>query len=305
MNVRTSLDELAAVAEPRHLAIGVFDGLHLGHRAVIGRALAAARDDGGTAAMVTFDPHPARVLRPETAPLLLTHTAHKLALAAELGVREAVVVAFDAAFCRLAAADFARALTRACGTGGSVAVGRDWRFGHRAIGDVELLRAHGLAVAAVDPVCVNGETISSTLVREAVAAGSLDRAALFLGRAHSVLGTVMEGRKLARQLGFPTANVAVANEQLPPNGVYAVRARWAAGGWHPGVANLGVRPTVEENGGRLLEVHLFDRDASLYGQSMEVRFEAFLRPEQVFTGLEALKEQIARDSAAARAALGM
>jgi len=307
MTVHRDIEGLGSLPGPAHCAIGVFDGVHLGHQAVIGEALRSAREGGGTACVVTFDPHPARVLAPASAPRLLTSTPHKLRLLEDLGIGHTVVIRFDREFAELPAEVFVENLHRAAGSLARVCVGEEWRFGNRCTGDVALLDRLGgelgFAVTGVPTVRVGGMIASSTRIREAVAGGDFSVAEKLLGRPYTVLGTVVEGRRLGRTLGFPTANLRVHNEQLPPTGVYAVgvlrgsRERWL------GVANLGYRPTVEgEDLRRTLEVHLFDFEGVLYGEDLEVRFLAFLRPERKFGDLDALKAQIERDAAAARAA---
>jgi riboflavin kinase/FMN adenylyltransferase len=182
-------------------------------------------------------------------------------------------------------------------------VGYTWSFGHGREGNIHLLmemgQEHGFAVYGVPPLKIDSQVVSSTLIREAVARGDFTRAATFLGREYSVFGTVVEGQKLGRQLGFPTANVAVENEQLPPLGVYAVEASMGTQ-WLPAVANLGRRPTVAADAEPSLEVHLLDWSGDLYGKDMEVRFKRHLRSEMKFSSLDELKAQIARDVAAAR-----
>ncbi|HEY8991783.1 MAG TPA: bifunctional riboflavin kinase/FAD synthetase [Luteolibacter sp.] len=297
----TTFEELAAIGEDLHLALGVFDGVHVGHRAVIGRAIAAAKRAGGRAGVVTFDPHPIRVLAPERAPRALLATLdHKAHLLAELGVELLLAVPFDAAFARVEAEEF---LDRLCATKvKTLAVGEDWRFGRGRRGDVAMLRRfaaeRGFALEAVPPVMGDGERVSSTRVRQAIRDGNLEAAAQMLGRPYSVEGVVAKGRQLGRQLGFPTANVATGDVQLPPDGVWAVRVA-TDGRVLEGVANLGVRPTVDGSF-HSLEVHLFDFSSDLYGQTLEVTFESFIRPERKFESLEALKSQIAADSAEAR-----
>ncbi len=305
LEIYRSPDALAALG-PAYLAVGVFDGVHLGHRAVIGRAVDDARREPSAAAVVvTFDPHPLRVLRPEAAPRLLTSTRHKFHFFAQLGATHCLALPFDETFATTSPEDFITALVKAARPLREICVGFNWTFGRGGAGNLDLLtrlgERHGFAVVGLPSVSVDGETVSSTLIRQAVEAGDLARAARFLGREFTILGTVVAGQRLARQLGFPTANLAAHNEQFPPNGVYAVEAEWR-GGKYSGVVNLGFRPTVAAPGGeRVLELHLFDFDGDLYGEDVEVSFRAFLRPERKFGGVEELKEQIGRDVERARA----
>ncbi len=309
MNIIRSISDLSCVPGPAYLAVGVFDGVHLGHQSVVRRAMDdAKRESGGHAVAVTFDPHPMKVLRPDAAPRLLTSSPHKLKVLAELGVGHTLVIPFDLEFSRTPPEVFIESLATACRPLREICVGYDWSFGKGRAGNVDLLtrlgRAQNFVCVGLPPVvAADGAQISSTLVRAAVEAGELPRAAELLGREYTILGTVIEGRKLGRTLGFPTANLAAHNEQFPPNGVYAARAK-IAGVERSGVLNLGVRPTVE--GGpaeRLLELHVFDFEGDLYGTEIEVAFHAFLRSEQRFANLDALKSQIAADCDAARAAL--
>lgn len=299
-----SIDDLAVIPGPLYLAIGVFDGVHLGHRAVLQRALDDARRGGGTAVAVTFDPHPIRVLRPESAPRLLTSTAHKLQLIRTFGVAQPLVIPFDREFAATPPEDFIRALAAASRPLREICVGHEWSFGKGRAGNLALLGKMGAELAfdevGVPAVTIDGEIVSSTLIRHAIEAGELARAARFLGREFTVLGTVVRGGQLGRKLGFPTANLAAHNEQFPPNGVYAVKVQRAEAVWR-GVANIGVRPTLENSSGeRVLEVHLLDFAGELYGEDLEISFQRFLRTEQKFAGLDALKAQIARDVIAAR-----
>jgi riboflavin kinase/FMN adenylyltransferase len=306
MTVHRNIDGLGGIPGPVHCAIGVFDGVHLGHQAVIGEAMASAREGGGTACVITFDPHPARVLAPASAPRLLTSTPHKLRLLEDLGIAHVVVITFDREFAEMPAEAFVRGLNGSAGDLARICVGSDWRFGNRCTGNVELLERLGsdlgFAVTGVPTVRVDGMVASSTRIREAVAGGDFSVAERLLGRPYTVLGTVVEGRRLGRTLGFPTANLRVHNEQLPPTGVYAVRIRRGTGAEWAGVGNLGYRPTLEgDEMRRTLEVHAFDFSGDLYGEDLEVRFLSFLRPERKFENLEALKRQIETDAAAARA----
>ena len=300
MDTLEDIGQLARLHGPVHLAIGVFDGVHLGHQAVIQTAL---RQPHGSPVVVTFDPHPARVLRPDRAPLLLTSTRHKLLLLERLGVPNVLVLPFNAALAATEAADFVTRLQHACHPLGSITVGHDWTFGHRARGNVALLQSLGITVHAVPPVIIDGSPASSTTVRHSLATGNLAHATRLLGRPPTTLGTVIQGRQLGRQLGFPTANITPDTEQLPPNGVYAVRAT-LDNHTHHAVANIGLRPTLHSpSPQRLLEVHLLDFHQSIYGAELEIEWVARLRPEQQFPSLDALAAQITLDVATAKSTL--
>jgi riboflavin kinase/FMN adenylyltransferase len=236
---------------------------------------------------------------------MLTSTRHKLKILERLDVARVLVLPFDEAMAATPAEEFVAGLRSACRPIGSIAVGHDWVFGHRARGSVALLRSMGLTVHAVEAVLVDGATARSTGVREALATGDFTRAARLLGRPPTVLGTVVAGRQLGRKIGFRTANLALENEQLPPHGVYAVRID-LDGQPLTGVANLGLRPSVEIGAMECrLEVHLFDFAEDIYGRELEVEWVAFLRPEHTFPSLEALTAQIAHDAATARELLGV
>lgn len=292
-----------------HFAIGVFDGIHLGHQEVIRRATHAAARDGGRAAVLTFEPNPIRVIAPhaELPPWLGTPGQTRDWLAALPGSPALLPLRFDASLAKLEPADFLDTLTR--GDIRTVAVGEDWRYGHDRRGDTELLQQHAAArgyrveiVAAVD---CDGARVSSTRIRHAIRDGRLDEASRLLGRPHAVRGTVVEGRKLGRTIGFPTANVDTAGACLPPDGVWAVHFGIAGAPVdRPAVANLGVRPTVSGTG-RLLEVHVFDCSENLYGARADVVFREFIRPERKFDSLDGLRAQIEADARAARLQLGI
>ncbi len=303
MKILHSIAELSTLPGPLVLAIGVFDGVHLGHRAVIERALSDARIAGGRAVVVTFDPHPARVLRPEQSPLLLTCTRHKQRLIATLGVEHLLIIPFDGKLAATEPAEFIREISAAANPLRQICVGENWAFGKGRAGNITLLKtlgaSMGFGAVGIPDVQLDGRPVSSTAIRMAVQAGDLTTAAKLLGRDFSILGTVVEGKKMGRSIGFPTANLASNNEQLPPNGVYAVSAR-LLGAELRGVANVGVRPTVEDAGARICEVHLFDYQGEFYGEEMEVSFQRFIREERKFQSLDALREQIALDVKAAR-----
>ncbi len=304
-----SLGALARLPGPIHLAIGFFDGVHLGHQAVIRRAQATAASEGGTAVALTFDPHPVQLLRPESAPALLTAPPHKSRLLDALGLSHLLVLPFDQAFAALSPEAFIASLAHACHPLASITVGHNWGFGKGRGGNFHTLTELGTRFhfrpQAVAPVLLDGSPVSSTRVRQAVAEGDFPTAARLLGRPYSILGEVITGRQLARKLGFPTANLPVDGLQLPPFGVYAVRAS-TTHHLRNGVANLGRRPTVEHNPlvPCQLEAHLFDFQGDLYGQTLEVVFVQHLRGELRLNSLEALQAQIARDAAQARTLLG-
>ncbi len=298
MQVVRTFEELASPASDVFLAIGIFDGVHLGHQRVFGQARDDARAAGGRAVVLTFDPHPIRVLQPDRAPLLLTSTEHKLALIEKLGVDATVVMTFDKNFSETPAEQFIERISFCR----EVCVGSRFRFGHNRTGDVQLMKKLGLAVREIQSVLTeSGETISSSAVRQHVLAGNLDAAAAMLGRPFSILGTVEHGDHRGRALGFPTANLNPHNEALPPNGVYAVRAI-LEGRSLGGVVNIGVRPTFAGTA-RRLEVHIFDVNEGFYGRDIEVVFVHRLRDEQKFDSIEKLRHQIAADVTAARVIL--
>lgn len=303
----SAIPDLATVPGPIVLAIGVFDGVHLGHRSVLQRALEDARAAGGTAVAVTFNPHPAKILRPQNPPRLLTATAHKLRLIRALGIEAILVIPFTAEFAATVPEDFVMQLHFACDPLREICVGHEWSFGRGRKGNLDMLRQMGDRLGfdevGVPAVHVGGELVSSTAIRSAVESGDLGRAALLLGREYSILGTVVRGDQIGRSLGFPTANLSAHNEQFPPNGVYAVTAV-RQGQPLKGVVNLGIRPTIgSATGERVLELHLFDFNEQIYGEEIEVTFRKHLRPEQKFASVDALKAQIAADVAEARRVL--
>ena len=302
MKVFRTLAELAATNRPVSLAIGVFDGVHLGHQRVLNQARAARAADG-LAVALTFDPHPIRILRPDHAPVLLTSTAHKLALIEQLDIDACVLIHFDNAFAAITAEQFIAQLAFCR----HICVGTRFHFGHDRTGNPALLAQlaprYGFTVTEIKPVLTPaGEMISSTAVRQHILAGNLDRAAAMLGRPFSILGTVIKGDGIGHQLGYPTANVypAPGGEAFPPDGVYLTRVT-VAGQTLTGVINLGRRPTfTDRSHQRLLEVHLLDFNRDIYGQELEVTFLQKLRGEQKFATVGDLKIQIAADIATAR-----
>lgn len=303
MNTIAAISDLTKVPGPIAIAAGVFDGVHLGHRAVISSALDFAAANQGSAVVLTFDPHPTAVLRPGNASPLLTSTRHKLRILAGQGVQHTLVIPFNKDFAATAPADFVRQLAAACPLR-QICVGEDWAFGKGRAGNLALLTQLGpqlgFTANGIPSVAIDGQSVSSTAIRAAIQNGDLPAARRLLGREFSLFGTVIAGNKLGRTIGFPTANIRPENEQLPPNGVYAVTAE-LGNKRIAGVANIGLRPTVQDaDRERLLEVHLFEFTGDLYGQDMEVHFRNFIRPEQRFASLDALKDQIARDAKSAQ-----
>ncbi len=300
----STIAELEEVQGPLHLAMGVFDGVHLGHQAVIGTAVEGARGSGGVAGVLTLEPHPIQILAPGQAPRrILVSLEHKERLLASLGVTVLLVLRFDETMARQSAEEFGEHLFSVAALRQMVA-GEDWKFGRERRGTIDLLRRlgepHGVEVTAVPAVMLKGERVSSTRLRRALRDGNLQAASEMLGRSYTVMGTVVRGEQLGRKLGAPTANIMLNDEQLPPDGVYVVTATIGEGEeTHRGVANLGVRPTV--NGERrLLEVHLLDFEGDLYEAGVEVCFGLRLRSEKKFKDREELREQIRRDLKEAR-----
>ena len=223
METFRSISELSKLRGPLFLAIGVFDGVHLGHQAVISTSAQHARAANGTAVVVTFDPHPEKVLRPKTAPHLLTATPHKIALIRDLGMAHLLIITFDKQFAATEPEEFVHELVEHSKSLREICVGHEWSFGKNRRGNLKLLNQFGarfdFGVVGIPPVTVNGELVSSTTIRKAVETGDLAKAAQMLGREYTVLGTVVSGDNRGKKIGFPTANLSAHNEQFPPNGV--------------------------------------------------------------------------------------
>jgi len=293
------------------VTIGAFDGVHLGHRRLIERVRSTAQELGCPAAAVTFDRHPATVVRPESAPALLTDLDRKLELLAQTGLDVALVVHFDEDRARETAEEFVREVLVGCLGVRAVVVGHDFHFGYKRAGDVPLLQAMGAEldfdVTGVHLYTGEGEAVSSTRIRRLLAEGRVAEAAQLLTRPHQVGGRVTRGDGRGRQLGFPTANVQVAGDIcLPKDGVYAGWYRRPEGERRPAAISLGRRPQFyAEAGTRLLEAHLLDFDGDLYGEEGRVEFVERLRDQERFASVEELCAQMTRDVARARAALGV
>lgn len=299
------ISEIRSLSKPLHLAMGVFDGVHVGHREVIEQVVKAAKENGGLAGVLTFDPFPLQVIAPDRAPQkILASLAHKKALLEEMGVDLLLVIPFSMEFAKLSAEEFLD-LLHGEGSLAQISVGEDWKFGKGREGKLDFLQhyctARQIQLTATAPIMLEGERISSTRIRQAIRDGNLSSAQKMLGRNYSLYGQVEKGDQIGRTIGFPTANVNTRNELLPPDGVYAVKVKLGEELIN-GVANLGVRPTVTGENQRKFEVHLFDFDREIYGQELMVMLGQFIRGEQKFEGLDELKAQITADCAVAREA---
>ena len=285
-----------AEPRPRHVAVGEFDGVHLGHREVI----------DGADTVLTFEPHPRAVVAPDAAPKLLTSLDIKADLIAGLGVRELVVIPFDRSFAAQGPQEFVDSVLVERLQAERVSVGENFRFGHKAKGDADLLRGQDAFEARVVPLVeLDGEIVSSTHVRGLVVAGDLEKANRFLGSPFQLRGTVVHGDERGRDLGYPTANLVPDNALVyPGNGVYACRAAFEDGGewrWWPAATNVGVRPTFVTGRGVLVEAFLLDFDGDLYDRELRLAFLARLRGERRFDTVEGLVDQMHRDVEDARA----
>ena len=294
------------------VTIGAYDGVHLGHQAVIADVKRLADREGARSVVLTFDRHPATVVRPESAPPLLTSPEQRLELLSATGLDATVVLRFDEEQSKESARSFIERVLIGGLAVKIVVVGEDFHFGSHRDGNVRLLEEYGASHDfVVDPIQLVAradgieEPISSTAIRRALAGGEVERAASMLGRPHEVRGKVVRGDQRGHLLGVPTANVEVPNSVcMPADGVYAGRYERPDGEVHPCAINLGRRPTFYEHADHsLLEAHLLDFDGDLYGELARVRFEHFLRSERKFDGIEALKAQLAHDIDHARALL--
>ena len=284
------------------LALGNFDGVHLGHQAIFQHVVTRAREVDGTSMVFTFEPHPLQVLAPEKAPPLLTTYAQKIRLIAALGITVGLRVPFTEQFARQEPIEFVReVLWRHLGIH-EVVVGHDFRFGHRRAGTVDFLQAQaehfGYRVTVIPAIMQEDTVVSSSNIRRLLLQGQVEQAARLLGRHYAIEGPVVEGFRRGRQLGFPTANVRPMNAIVPHKGVYTVRVEWE-NRLYPGVANVGYNPTFG-NQALSVEAHLFDVDADLYGATVRVEFLHRIRDERKFASVEELAAQIASDAQEAR-----
>jgi len=300
-----SLENLKLPSKPLHLAIGMFDGVHLGHQSVIEAAIQSARRTGGIAGVLTFWPHPSKLFRPDDPTQLIMPIEAKEAFLTEMGVGCVIAQEFDRAFAAIEAADFPAHLKKKLPTLAAIYVGENFRFGKGRSGDVkqlvEVSRSCGLHVFSAERIKFDGEPISSTRIRACLSEGRMEQANALLGYAYGFMGAVVPGRQLGGELGFPTLNFHWEPELKPRFGVYTVRVRPSKGGdWLNGVANYGLRPSITESVKHpLLEVHLMAPTRLGPGAELEIEWLHFLRAEKKFEDLAELKAQIGKDRDAA------
>jgi riboflavin kinase/FMN adenylyltransferase len=297
---------------PRHwshpvLALGNFDGVHRGHRKILDRLIRVAGERAATSVVMTFDPHPPRVVRPDKAPPLLMTNTQKLDALGAAGVNGAAIVRFTPELSRWDPETFVRVVLVDWLRVGEVWVGANFLFGHDRAGNFSMLRVlggrHGFRAEKIDPVRYKDFVVSSTRIRRLISEGRVDEAGALLGHQYFMDGTVIQGAARGRTLGFPTANLCTQNELVPPRGVYATMTT-IDGVVRPSVTNVGVRPTVDDSGRVSIETHIFGFERDLYGAAIRIGFVLRLRDERAFESLEALKAQIAADCSRARALFG-
>ncbi len=310
MGMRITRRPVAGRGEPVALTIGNFDGVHLGHQAMIARLKRAANRLGIASCVMTFEPHPRERLMPGQAPAKLTDLREKLELLAAYGVNRVQICRFNHVFAGISAELFITRILLQEMNVRWLLIGEDFRFGSRRSGDLALLqkffsKPDERELEVMPSVTLNGQRVSSTAVRNALTSGDLDLATDLMGRPYSVSGRVVDGLKLGRELGFPTANIRLKQRHLPLAGIFVVEASWCNNSGHTrrvrGVASLGVRPTVLKDAQPLLEVHLFDFDEQIYGQHLRIDFLQKLRDEEKFPDIETLITQIAHDIDCAKA----
>jgi riboflavin kinase/FMN adenylyltransferase len=306
MRIYRGLESYPPEAPPAAVALGAFDGIHLGHRAILGQAVSCARRGGLTSLVCTFEPHPLEVLQPGRAPVPITTPEERLRLIAEVGIEATLIVVFTKAMASVEPETFVEEVLVGRLRAREIVVGFNHRFGRGARGDGALLeslgKAHGYRAHIVPPVTIGGMPVSSTEIRGALQRGDVATASALLGRPYAIGGRVVQGAGRGRVLGFPTANVSPDRPLLVPSGVYACRAELDGTTAHPAVVNIGVRPTFGETV-LAVEAHLLDFSGNLYDRHLRLAFVARLRDERRFPGPDALRTQIAADVAAARAAL--
>ncbi|MBI1883709.1 MAG: bifunctional riboflavin kinase/FAD synthetase [Chlamydiae bacterium] len=299
MRIVRGLEHLGEVPSPLWMTLGNFDGVHLGHQVILERLIENARNTRAQAGVVSFDPHPRKILKGSDSLQLITSMEHRLRLLAKEGVDLVLILPFDKAFSQITARSFLiDKLFKNLFFKGLV-IGENYAFGKDRQGNVELLKSlgveFGFCLDQVLPVKIGSEMVSSTLIRRFIQEGDFKRSSEMLGRPFSFFSSVIKGSGLGKRIGFPTANLNVEDMILPPGGVYRVEVGLGEKEKHLGVANIGTRPTVSQEGKNHFEVHLFDFDQNIYGKSLEVFLIEKIRNERRFGSLEELRQQIARD----------
>jgi riboflavin kinase/FMN adenylyltransferase len=303
MSIINAANQLSTNGKKVCLAIGFFDGVHLGHQQILRQTLSDAHKSNGIALALTFDKHPNAIVAPDKAPPLIYSLPQKLRAIQSLGIENILLIPFDTPFSQQTGEQFIRSLASDLGKIHSICVGAEFVFGHKRSGNVALLKTLGaelgFQVHGLSAVALDGQTVSSTRIREAIRAGDIDETCQMLGRPYAISGKVVMGDKIGRKLGFPTANLDVTGLVLPPNGVYAAFTKIRSKQYRVAL-NIGVRPTVSAGMQLRVEGHLLDYHGELYGKELEIEICEKLRDEKKFSSPEELKEQIARDVAGVR-----
>jgi riboflavin kinase/FMN adenylyltransferase len=304
MKIIHAANELKAEGKKICLAIGFFDGVHLGHQQIIRQTISDARQHDAIAVVLTFDRHPNSIVAPDKVPPLIYSLPQKLRAIESLGADALLLIEFNKKFSEQTGEEFIRSLTCDFGKVHSICVGADFVFGHKRSGNVELLKKLGaelnFSVHGLSAVSLDNQVVSSTRIRETIRAGNFDAASQMLGRTYAISGRVVEGDRLGHKLGFPTANLDAANLILPPNGVYSGSTK-LKGQFYRVALNIGLRPTVASAKPQLrVEAHLLDFDGKLYGEDLEIEIGEKLRDERKFNSPNELREQISKDVSAVR-----
>ncbi len=297
MILLTDFEHIPELTPPVIITIGNFDGLHRGHKRILRKVISRSREEGGTSMVVTFEPHPLKVLYPDRAPQLIQTLGQKRDILSHLGIQALLEVPFTREFGQVSAEDFTRMLAERI-TPREIYIGEDFRFGHNRDGNIAFLQSlqdrYGYTAKAFKKLKVDGDVVSSTLIRQLLIKGEMEKAVRLLGRPYIIEGMVEHGDGRGKTIGFPTANLSIENELIPAYGVYVVAVDVGDAVLLPAVANLGKRPTFGKDE-VAVEVHILEGARQLYGRKIRVLFFQFLRPEKKFDSVDALKEAISAD----------